>query len=64
MPELLYFDDIRVVLWIPPETEDHVADAARAALDEPEFRVGFVTAIQQFFATAPALNVISVAVDM
>jgi hypothetical protein len=64
MPELLCFDDIRVVLWIPPDTEDHVADAARVALDEPEFRVDFVNAIQQFFTTGPALNVLSVVVEI
>jgi len=64
MPDPLRFDDISIVLFLPPDTEDSVADAARAALDEPAFRDGFTNLIRQFFATIPALSVLSITVEV
>ncbi|MCE9564280.1 MAG: hypothetical protein K8U57_19730 [Planctomycetes bacterium] len=63
MPDLVRFDNIPIALWIPRDTDDAVADAARAALDEPAFLASFTSTIRQLFATIPALAVLSVTLE-
>lgn len=64
MPEPLRFDEFSITLFLPRDTEDSVANAARAALDEPGFRESLTTIIRQHFATVRALSMLSVVVEM
>lgn len=64
MPDPIRFDELSIALFVPPDTEESVADAAREALDAPEFRDGLTRLIRQFFATIPALNVLAIVVDV
>lgn len=63
MPRLVRFDDLTVTVFIPEDADDAVADAARAALDDPHFLDAFQTIIRQLFAIVPALAVLSVRVE-
>lgn len=63
MPDLVRFDDLCVTLLIPRDTENAIADAARAALDEPTFLDSFEQTIRQLIATIPALAVLSVSLE-
>jgi len=63
MPRLVRFDDLTVTLFIPEDTEAAIADAARAALDDPLFLDAFQTSIRQLFAIVPALAVLSVRLE-
>jgi len=63
MPDPVRFDDLRVTFSIPEDADDTVADAARAALDDPTFLDSFERTIRQFIATFPALAVLSVTLE-
>ncbi len=63
MPRLVRFDDLTVTLFIPEDADDAIANAARAALDDPLFMDALQTSIRQLFAIVPALAVLSVRVE-
>ena len=63
MPDPVRFDDLRVVMFIPEDTDVTVADAARAALDDPTFLDSLENTIREFIATFPALAVLSVTLE-
>ena len=57
------FDAFQVQLFLPNDADEATADAARAALDEPALLASVGQALQNLFATVPALAVLSVRVE-
>jgi hypothetical protein len=56
-------DAFQVQLFLPAGTDDAVADAARAALDEPPFTELVRDTVNQLLGTVPALAVLTAVVE-
>jgi hypothetical protein len=59
MPSEVQLDVVQLELLLFADAGEVVADAARAALDDPEFLVAVVQAVGAVLAAHPALAVLS-----
>ena len=62
-PGSVLFDAFQVKLFLPASAPESVADAARAALDDPSFLDRVRDAVTQLLAGVPALAVLTVAIE-
>ena len=63
MPDAMMLDAFQVQLFLPAGADETVADAARAALDDPPFLDRVRDAVTQLLARAPVLAVLTAVVE-
>ena len=63
MSDPVLFDSFQIQLFVPAVTDDAVADAAHAALDDPPFPELVRDAVAQLLGTVPALTVLTAVVE-
>ncbi len=59
MSDDVMFDVVQVQLFLPAQGDEAVADAASAALEDPEFLVAVGRAVQAVLDAVPALAPLS-----
>ncbi|MCE9563945.1 MAG: hypothetical protein K8U57_18035 [Planctomycetes bacterium] len=63
MPESVLLEQLHLSLFLPIAADKAVVDAARAALDDPQFLDSVHTAVRNVLDAIPALAPLSAAVD-
>ena len=63
MSDPVLFDSFQIQLFVPAGLDDVVADAARAALDDPPFPERVRDVVTQLLGAVPALAVLTAVVE-
>ena len=63
MPDAMMLDAFQVQLFLPAGADDAVADAARAALDDPPFPELVRDAVTRLLGAVPGLAVLTAVVE-